>query len=71
MHKIDCREGYINFNGVRMVKEVFQAIPVGCCLDCLDQGTVKPITWYCDGCGKAKICNVHDNIYELCKHCRH
>lgn len=42
----------------------------GCCLDCNEQGVIKPTTYFCDRCHRPTICPGHEGEHRVCLMCR-
>jgi hypothetical protein len=53
------------------VEEEWKAGARGYCLDCLHKTGQAPVTsYFCDGCTKARICNMCEFKFQLCRDCR-
>ena len=70
-HKHSCTE-----NGLDILSHLFTSyesfaeIPLGCCLDCYDQGRCNEISYFCDTCRSPRICNQCEARFRVCKLCR-
>jgi hypothetical protein len=52
-------------------EQCWEAGALGYCLDCLHQtGQAPVISFFCDGCTQARICNQCEARFDFCRDCR-